>query len=101
MNLKLIAPIVTLASAFVLDPTSYGGSHFRLPDWQAFGCRDDTQVRSHCPGRARSPQRQQGLDDCRTAVHSQANDLTVKIALDGIIYNPRSSGDSWARISRR
>jgi hypothetical protein len=24
MNLKLIAPIVTLASAFVLTPTSYG-----------------------------------------------------------------------------
>jgi hypothetical protein len=27
MNVKLIAPIVTLESAFVLAPTSYGGSH--------------------------------------------------------------------------
>ena len=32
---------------------------------------------------------------CRTAVHSQANTYTVKVALDGIIYTARSSGDFW------
>jgi hypothetical protein len=26
---------------------------------------------------------------------------TVKVALDGIIYNAGSSGDFWARISRK
>jgi hypothetical protein len=93
MNLKLIAPIVTLASAFVLAPTSYGEATSACQMGKLLDVRDDTEyVPTVQVGRVH----RNGNKDWTTvelpSTRKQTT-YTVEVALDGIIYTARSSGD--------
>jgi hypothetical protein len=95
MNLKLIAPIVTLASAFVLTPTSFGEATSACQTGRLLDVREDTEyVPTVQVGRVH----RNGNKDWTTVELPSARKqttYTVKVALDGIIYTARSSGDFW------
>jgi hypothetical protein len=95
MNLKLIAPIVTLAWALVLTPTSYGQAASACQIGKRLDIQEDIQ---YIPTVQIGRVHRSGNKDWTTVELPSARKqttYTVKIALDGIIYTARSSGDFW------
>ena len=95
MNLKWIAPIVTLASAFILTPTGYGAATSACQTGRLIDAGEDTEyVATVQIGRVH----RNGNKDWTTvelpSTRKQTS-YTVKVALGGIIYTARSSGDFW------
>ena len=95
MKLKSIAPIMTLASAFVWTPASYGQAAATCQTGRLLDVREDIEyVPTVQVGRVH----RNGNKDWTTvempSTRKQTT-YTVKIALDGIIYTARSSGDFW------
>src|SRR4051794_5685619 len=95
MNLKLIAPIVTLASALVLAPISYAEA---APNGQRGMLLDVQEDTEYVPTVQFGRVHRNGNKDWTTvelpSTRKQTT-YTVKVALDGIIYTARSSGDFW------
>jgi hypothetical protein len=95
MNLKLIAPIVTLASAFLLAPISYGEG---APTGQPAILLDVQEDTDYVPTVQFGRVHRNGNKDWTTvempSTRKQTT-YTVKIALGGIVYTARSSGDFW------
>jgi hypothetical protein len=95
MNLKSIASIVTLASAFVLTPIIYGQASPACPTGKLLDVREDTE---YIPTVQFGRIHRNGNKDWTTvelpSTRKQTT-YTVKVALDGIIYTARSSGDFW------
>jgi hypothetical protein len=95
MNLKLIAQIVTLASAFVFTPTSYGQATSACQTGKLLDVREDTE---YIPTVQFGRVHRNGNKDWTTvelpSTRKQTT-YTVKVALDGIIYTARSSDDFW------
>ena len=95
MNLKLIAPIMTLASAFVLAPTSYGQASSACQTGRLLDVQEDTE---YVPTVHFGRVHRNGSKDWTTVDLPSARKqttYTVKVALGGIIYTARSSGDFW------
>ncbi len=95
MNLKGIAAIVTLTSAFVLTPTSYGQATSTCHTGKLLDARENTEyVPTVQIGRV-----QRNGDRAWTTVDlpstRKQTTYTVKVAVGGIIYTARSSGDFW------
>jgi hypothetical protein len=94
MNLKLIAPIVTLASAFVVSPIGYG----QAVAYQAGKLLDVQEDTEYFPTVQFGRVHRNGNKDWTTvemlSTRKQTT-YTVKVALGGIIYTARSSGDFW------
>lgn len=94
MNLKLIAPIVTLASAFVFAAGSQTASAYQTG--KLLDVQEDTE---YVPTVQFGRVHRNGSKDWTTvelpSTRKQTT-YTVKVALDGIIYTARSSGDFWA-----
>jgi hypothetical protein len=95
MNLKLIAPIVTLASAFVFTPPSYGEAACTCQTGKLLDVQENTE---YLPTVQVGRVHRNGSKDWTTvelpSTRKQTT-YTVKVALDGIIYTARSSGDFW------
>ena len=96
MNFKLITPIVvTLASSFVLAPTSFGQVTSACQTGKLLDVQEDTQfVPTVQFGRVHG----NGNKDWTTVELPSARKqttYTVKVALGGILYTARSSGDFW------
>lgn len=95
MNLKLIAPIVTLASAFVFTSTGYSQAPSACQTGKLLDVREDTE---YIPTVQFGRVHRTGNKDWTTvelpSTRKQTT-YTVKVALDGIIYTARSSGDFW------
>ena len=93
MNRKLMAPIVTLAAALVLTPTGYGQSTSVCQTGRLLDVREDTE---YFPTVQFESVHRSGNKDWTTvelpSTRKQTT-YTVKVALDGIIYTARSSGD--------
>jgi hypothetical protein len=95
MNLKLIAPIVTLASAFVFTPASYAEAASACQTGRLLDVREDTE---YVPTVQIGRIHRNGNKDWTTVELPSARKqttYTVKVALDGIIYTAHSSGDFW------
>lgn len=96
MNLKLIAPIVTLASAFVFAAGSPGETASAYQTGKLLDVQEDTE---YVPTVQFGRVHRNGSKDWTTvelpSTRKQTT-YTVKVALDGIIYTARSSGDFWA-----
>src|ERR1043166_1426915 len=95
MNLKLIAPILTLASALVLTPTSYAQTASFCQTGRVLDVQEDTE---YVPTVQFGRVHRNGNKDWTTVEMPSARKqttYTVKVALDGIIYTARSSGDFW------
>jgi hypothetical protein len=95
MYLKLVAPIATLSSAFVSTPTSYGEATSACQTGKLLDVREDTEyVPTVQVGRV---YRDSNKDWTTVELPSTRKQTTyvVKVALDGIIYTARSSGDFW------
>ena len=95
MNLKSIAPIVTLAWAFVFTPTSYGQDTAACQTGTLLDVREDIQ---YIPTVQVGRVHRNGNKDWTTVELPSARKqtmYTVTVALDGIIYTARSSGDFW------
>ena len=95
MNLKLVAPIVTLASAFLLAPKSYGEG---APTGQAAILLDVQEDTEYVPTVQVGRVHRNGNQDWTTVElpsTSKQMTYTVMVALDSIIYTARSSGDFW------
>ena len=95
MNLKLIASLVPLALALFSTPTSYGEGTSTSRAGRLLDVREETEyVPTVQVGRVH----RNGNKDWTTvelpATRKQTT-YTVKVALDGIIYTARSSGDFW------
>ena len=95
MNFKLIAPTVTLASALVLAPISYAEAAPNGQRGMLLDVQEDTQ---YVPTVQFGRVHRNGNKDWTTvelpSTRKQTT-YTVKVALDGIIYTARSSGDFW------
>lgn len=95
MNLKLIAPIVTLASVAILAPISYGQAAPTRQPGKLLDVQEDTE---YVPTVQFGRVHRSGKKDWTTvelpSTHKQTT-YTVKVALGGIIYTARSSGDFW------
>lgn len=93
MNFKWIAPIVTLAAAFVFAPASYAAAACQAG--KLLDVREDVE---YIPTVQFGRVHRSGDKDWTTvelpSTRKQTT-YTVKIALDGIIYTARSSGDFW------
>ena len=95
MSLILIAPIVTLASAFVFTPTSYGEAACACPTGKLLDVQEKTE---YLPTVQVGRVHRNGSKDWTTVelpFNRKQTTYTVKVALDGIIYTARSSGDFW------
>jgi len=95
MNLKLIVPIVTLASAFVLTPASYAQATSACQTGKLLDVKENTE---YVPTVQFGRVHRNGDKDWTTVELPSARKqttYTVTIALDGIIYTARSSGDFW------
>src|SRR5689334_17490290 len=96
MNLKLIAPIVTLASAFVFAAGSPAETASAYQTGKLLDVQEDTE---YVPTVQFGRVHRNGSKDWTTvelpSTRKQTT-YTVKVALDGIIYTARSSGDFWA-----
>jgi hypothetical protein len=94
MNLKWIAPILTLASAFT--PAGYGQTTSACHTGKVLDMREDVEsVPAVQVGRVH----REGTKDWTTfelPPTRKQTTYTVKVQLDGIIYTARSSGDFWA-----
>jgi len=95
MNLKSIAPIVTLATALVLTPTSYGQAASACQTGKLLDVQEDNE---YVPTVQFGRVHRNGSKDWTTvelpSTRKQTT-YTVRVALDGIIYTARSSGDFW------
>jgi hypothetical protein len=93
MNLKSIASIVTLASALVLTPTSYGQDASGFRTGKLLDVGEETE---YIPTVQFGRVHRNGNKDWTTvelpSTRKQTT-FTVKVALDGVIYTARSSGD--------
>jgi hypothetical protein len=95
MNRKLIASIVTLASALVIAPTSYAQGAAPCPTGKLLDVQEDVE---YVPTTQIGRVHRNGNKDWTTVELPSARKQTiysVKVALDGIIYTARSSGDFW------
>lgn len=95
MNLKLIAPVVTLASAFLFTPASNAEAASACQTAKLLDVREETE---YVPTVQFGRVHRNGNKDWTTvelpSTRKQTT-YTVKVALDGIIYSARSSGDFW------
>ena len=95
MNLKSIVPIATLASALVLAPASYGEGSSACQTGKLLDVGEATE---YVPTTQFGRVHRNGNKDWTTvelpSTRKQTT-YTVKVALDGIIYTARSSGDFW------
>lgn len=95
MNLRSIASIVTLASAFVLTSATYGQAAPACQTGKLLDVREDTE---YLPTVQFGRVHRNGNKDWTTvelpSTRKQTT-YTVMVALDGIIYTARSSGDFW------
>ena len=95
MDLNLIAQIVTLSSAVVLNPTGYAQAASACDTGKLLDVQEDADyVPTVQVGRVPLI----GSKDWTTVElpsTRRQTTLTVKVALDGIIYTARSSGDFW------
>ena len=95
MKLKLIASIVTLASAFVLTPATYGQATSGCQTGKLLDVREDTEyVPTVQVGRVHRDGNKDWTIVELPSTRKQTT-YTVLVALDGIIYTARSSGDFW------
>jgi len=95
MNLKLIAPIMTLASALALAQSSYGQAPSACQTGKLLDVREDIE---YIPTVQFGRVRRNGNKEWTTVELPSARKqttYTVQVALDGIIYTARSSGDFW------
>ena len=95
MNLKSIAPTVTLAWAFVLTARSYGQATSACQTGKLLDVLEEIQ---YIPTVQVGRVHRNGSKDWTTVELPSARKqttYTVKVALDGIIYTARSSGDFW------
>ncbi len=95
MNFKSIASIVTLISAFALAPASFGEAAPTCQTGKLLDVREDIE---YIPTvQVRRVHRNNSKDWTTVELPSarKQTTYTVKVALDGIIYTARSSGDFW------
>ena len=95
MNLKLLVPIVTVALAFVLAPTSYAQAASGCQTGKLLDVQEDTQ---YIPTVQFGRVHRNGSKEWTTVdlpSTPKQTTYTVRVALDGIIYTARSSGDFW------
>lgn len=95
MNLKLIAPIVTLASAFAFPPIGSGQGPSTCQTGKLLDVQEDTE---YVPTVQFGRVHRNGDKDWTTVEMPSTRRqtaYTVKVALDGLIYTARSSGDFW------
>lgn len=95
MNLKLIAPIVTLMSAFAFTPFSYAQATSSCQTGRLLDVQAETE---YVPTTQIGRVHRNGNKDWTTVELPSARKqttYTVKVAIDGIIYTARSSGDFW------
>jgi hypothetical protein len=95
LNLKLIAPLVTVASAFVLTPASFSQSTSACQTGKLLDVKEDTQyIPTVQFGRVHG----NGDKDWTTVELPSARKqtkYTVTGALNGVIYAAGSNGDFW------
>jgi hypothetical protein len=95
MTLKLIAPIVTLASAFVFTGVSHGEAASAYGIGKLLDVQENAE---YVPTVQFGRVHRNGSKDWTTvelpSTRKQTT-YTVQVALDGIIYTARSSGDFW------
>jgi hypothetical protein len=95
MNLKWIAPIVTLASAFILTPTCHGAATSACQTGKLIDLGEDTEyVATVQIGRVHRNCNKDWTTVELPSTRRQTS-YTVKVALGGIIYTARSGGDFW------
>jgi len=95
MKLKLITPGVTLAAALVLTPASYGQTAASCQTGKLLDVQEDNE---YIPTVQVGRVHRNGNKDWTTVEMPSARKqttYTVKVALNGIIYTARSSGDFW------
>ncbi len=95
MNIKVIAPIVTLASAFVFMPASYAEATSACQTGKLLDVKENTE---YVPTVQIGRVHRNGNKDWTTVELPSARKqttYTVKVALDGIIYTAHSGGDFW------
>ncbi len=95
MNIKLIVPIVTLASALVFMPASYAEATSACQTGKLLDVTENTE---YVPTVQIGRVHRNGNKDWTTVELPSARKqttYTVKVALDGIIYTAHSSGDFW------
>lgn len=95
MNIKLIAPIVTLAAVVIVAPKGYGQAAPTGQPGMLLDVQEDTE---YVPTVQFGRVHRNGNKDWTTvelpSTRKQTT-YTVKVALGGIIYTARSSGDFW------
>lgn len=95
MDRKLIAPMLTLASAFLLTPTGHGQGTSACGTGRLLDVQENIE---YVPTVQFGRVHRTGSKDWTTvelpATRKQTT-YTLKVALDGIIYSARSSGDFW------
>ncbi|HZT69324.1 MAG TPA: hypothetical protein VFC10_06210 [Terriglobia bacterium] len=95
MNLKSIASIVTLISAFALAPTIFGEAASARQTGKLLDVREDIEyIPTVQVGRVHRNSSKDWTTVELPATRKQTT-YTVQVALDGIIYTARSSGDFW------
>lgn len=95
MNMKWIAPIVTLATTLIFTSTSYAETTPVRQTGKLLDVQEDTEyIPTVQVGRVH---RNSNKDWTTVEMPSSRKQTTyiVKVALDGIIYTARSSGDFW------
>ena len=95
MNLKFAAPILTLVSAFAITSASYAQTTPTCQIGKLLDVREETE---YIPTVQFGRIHRNGNKDWTTVELPSARkqvSYTVKVALDGIIYTARSSGDFW------
>lgn len=95
MNHKVITLIVTLASAFAFAPTSYASATSACQSGKLLDVREDTE---YIPTVQFGRVHRSGSKDWTTVElpsKRKQTTYTVRVALGGIIYTARSSGDFW------
>jgi len=94
MNIKWIVPIMALASAFT--PAGYGQSNSGCHTGKLLNAREDVEyVPTVQVGRVHRKGKKDWITFELPSTRKQTT-YTVKVALDGIIYTARSSGEFWA-----
>lgn len=96
MNFKLIAPVVTLTSAIFVSPATYGQAPSACHTGKLLDMRETSE---YIPTVQVGRVHRNGSKDWTTvempSTRKQTT-YTVTVALDGIIYTARSTGDFWA-----
>lgn len=95
MNLKLVVPLITLASALISIQPSYAQAASNCQTGKLLDVQEETE---YIPTVQFGRVHRVGDKDWTTVeLPSTRKHVTyrVKVALDGIIYTARSSGDFW------